>query len=805
MFDFVGRLTSTRPLTVCAAWMVLGTIITCAAPRWDANTEDDDIHFLPAQCASVRGYELLRQSFPRDVFACQATFALERPEARLTRDDFRLADALVGDLKQLRRAEPELGIGQIMSCRDGLIGERLTSADGRCTLIQMSLGRPYLALQTQLVVDRATASLQRRLAQARPGAPALFVTGSAGIGRDLLHASAGGLEVTTLATVVLVVIILLLVYRSPVLALVPLATIALSVWVALKLLALLTLLPGVHLVNVSRMFAIVILYGAGTDYCLFLISRYQEHLAEQRPWTEALWSSVRQVGGPVTASAATIICGLGLMGFAQFAKVRCAGPAIGLGLVVAWLASLTLAPALLRLLGRRAFWPGRWPHAQDRVRGRRAPFRHFASAGAFWERVSRLVVARPVLTFTLAVIPLLPLAVIGLQVVPCYKPTGELSASSSSVQGLHAIQRHFTAGEIGPITVLLNADIDWCTPPGRAVIAHLSRGFSYLDNVAEVRSLTQPLGRTLLQTDLMTGRGFLGGLLRSVGDPVARLMAHGDQLARQFYVGDLPGGRPHGVTRLDVILRSDPFDPASIATLKTIQYWLSDRLPASGAIAGSVRGECYGITVNAHDLADVIDADRTRVNLLVLTGVFLILLMVVRRPWLAAYLLVTVLFGYLATLGATALAAKLWLGEGLGEIDWRVPFFLFTILVAVGEDYNIFVVTRMLQERKRFGAVEGVRRAIAQTGSTITCCGAIMAGTFATLMLAGLGTLVQIGFALAFGVLLDTFVIRPVLVPVFTLCVWTGFGQGTGVRSQGSVRRRQMSAVRRSDFCLADP
>ena len=158
--------------------------------------------------------------------------------------------------------------------------------------------------------------------------------------------------------------------------------------------------------------------------------------------------------------------------------------------------------------------------------------------------------------------------------------------------------------------------------------------------------------------------------------------------------------------------------------------------------------------------------------MLVLGGIFLILVVLVRRVWLAAYLLVTVLVSYLAALGATALVGTLWAGRPLGEVDWRVPFFLFTILVAVGEDYNILIIDRALKERRRHGTDEGMRRALARTGGTITSCGLIMAGTFATLMFGGLRTLVQFGFALAFGVLLDTFVVRPFLVPAFTLLVW---------------------------------
>jgi RND superfamily putative drug exporter len=207
-------------------------------------------------------------------------------------------------------------------------------------------------------------------------------------------------------------------------------------------------------------------------------------------------------------------------------------------------------------------------------------------------------------------------------------------------------------------------------------------------------------------------------------------------------------------------------------TLETLEMWLREKLPESADGLGDLRTASYGVTVNARDLAEVTERDRRRINVLVLAGIFLILLVLVRQPWLAAYLLATVLLSYLAALGATTLVSHFWMDRPLGEVDWRVPFFLFTILVAVGEDYNILLLSRALQERRRHGPVEGTRRALARTGGTITSCGLIMAGTFATLMLGGLNTLIQIGFALAFGVLLDTFVVRPFLVPAFAVWMW---------------------------------
>ncbi len=766
MFRHLGRFAARYSKSICAFWILAGIGLTALAPQWDTQAQDDDVRFIPERFTSVRAYQLLEKGFPTDVSASSVVFAVERADGPLTDADLRWVDQIIDDLEGLK-------LGKVESYRDGFLASRLTSADRQCTLVQVALNTPFLALATKAAVDKASEVVNQRFAQTDHSGLRVFTTGAAGVGHDLNKVCGDSLEHTTLATVILVIVVLLCVYRAPLLALIPLVTIAVSVWVSLKLLALMTLLPGVHLVNISKIFAIVILYGAGTDYCLFLISRYREELHEGFGIPQALARSMGGVGEALAASAGTVMVGLALMATAEFAKVRYAGPAIALSLGVALVAALTLTPALLRLSGAAVFWPGRPPCVANKPI---ATYSADTKCLGMWDWISHRVAARPVLVWLIAVIILLPLIVVGMRVQPTYRATGELTPETESLQGLAAIQRHFTAGEIGPVTVLLASPTDWSSSEGVLQIEHLSRGFAQLPNVAEVRSLTRPLGQPFIDlapvpgTDGMLTRflTFLEPIMRGFRDEIV-------DVAREHYTAKLADddatAKPRYITRLDVILKSDPFEQESIGTLKLIQTWLKEVLPKQ-SLVGECQAECYGITANGQDLAEVTEGDRHRVNVLVLIAIFVILLFLVRNLVLAGYLLVTVMASYLAALGATVLADALWTGQPIGDLDWRVPFFLFTILVAVGEDYNILLVCRALQERRRFGAVEGMRRALAKTGGAITSCGLIMSGTFATLMLAGLGTLMQIGFALAFGVLIDTFLVRPFLVPAFAMIFW---------------------------------
>ena len=222
-----------------------------------------------------------------------------------------------------------------------------------------------------------------------------------------------------------------------------------------------------------------------------------------------------------------------------------------------------------------------------------------------------------------------------------------------------------------------------------------------------------------------------------------------------------------------MIFKTSPFSAASLKTLDRLREVVATATAPGGPLEGVRPGDLgfTGTTVLVHDLKDVTIADQRRMYVLVTGGVYLILVILLRRPGICLYLIFTVILGYLSSLGMTELVFRMlhtgpepWAG-----LDWKVGFFLFVILVAVGEDYNIFLMARVLEEEKKYGPVEGTRRAVAHTGGIISSCGFIMAGTFGSMLFGSLTTLKELGFALGLGVLLDTFIVRPVMVPAFVV------------------------------------
>jgi RND superfamily putative drug exporter len=327
------------------------------------------------------------------------------------------------------------------------------------------------------------------------------------------------------------------------------------------------------------------------------------------------------------------------------------------------------------------------------------------------------------------------------------------------------LQHHFPAGILGPVTVLLvNPQMNFADDNGRDLVSRVTdrlREQQEQLGLADIRTLTVPLGITKAAENPFAG----SNLPQDTREEAAKTAA------QERYTTSL-GERTRIGTRLDLMLTSAPFSKESVAALDQIQQAIQDALPTE--LQASSQLYFYGTTASVRDLGNVVRTDRTRIELLVLAAVFLVLILLLRQLVVTIYLLASVLFSYYATLGVAFVVFWALDPAGFTGIDWKVAIFLFTILIAVGEDYNIFLLTRIHEEEVRHGPVRGVTEALSRTGPIISSCGLIMAGTFGSLLAGSLTEMKQLGFALAFGVLLDTFVVRPILVPAFLILLRTG-------------------------------
>jgi putative drug exporter of the RND superfamily len=784
MFVRLSRLVTRRPVVVVLAWIALAVALRFAAPRWDQVTKDDNVKFFPPDYPSVIGQSLLERGFPRDAASSQVVLVCERRDGPLTPQDKTYVDAMAGRFYRFAQAHPELGFKKLDTYRSPVIGPRLIGrgADGqaRAVLTIIALNGTYLAKTTRIAVDRILEWLEEERARPPAGLD-LAITGSAVVGHDINTAANESIDNTTWTTVILVVIILLVVYRSPLLAMVPLVTIALSVLVSRFAIALLTTVPrlGFQVINITRVFVIVVLFGAGTDYCLFLIARYSEELARGRSRVDALREAIGQVGGALVASAGTVIIGLGMLFFSSFAKIKYTGPTIALSLAVALAASLTMAPALLALLRGTIFWPF---HSMSPVGGTgdsKDP--DAVPTTGFWVRAADLIVQHPVAILAVCLAALVPLAAVGARTRSNYNQLADLDPDRPSVVGSKVIRRHFAVGELSPAAALVeNRSLDFRSPRGRAAIAEVSRRLEAVDLVAEVRSLTQPVGKPMAaQAD----RGVFGRFT----DQALQLAAE----SRYVSVRPTNPADTNHVTRFDIVFKTDPFSEASLEALDRVRQALLDAAAPGQPLEGTpaLAIGLAGSTSAVNDLRRVTTTDQRRMYGLISLGVYAILVLLLRRPGIGLYLVATVVLGYLASLGLTDLVFHaLHRGpEPWGGLDWTVGFFLFVILVAVGEDYNIFLMARVVEEERKYGVTEGTRRAVAHTGGIISSCGLIMAGTFGAMLTGKLASLRELGFALGIGVLLDTFLVRPILVPAFLVLADRARARRRGVADEALV------------------
>jgi RND superfamily putative drug exporter len=765
VYERLGRAVARFSPLLLGLWFVLLGAGWKFAPGWYEVTQGGDYAFLPDDTPSRRGEELFKRAFPDEYSASSVVLVLRRDGdgAGLSDRDREFVKRSLVPALRLQAAEAgNSEITHIRSPDDPGVGALLVSQDKKAAVVVAELSTPYRDPRNWETLARIEGLIDRLRRESEfPAGLDITMTGSATAGRDVGRAeqkSAHDVEIWTFAVVIA---LLAITYRAPLVALIPLVTVFVAVQVSLQVLSL---LAEAHILSPSRdlrVFITVLAYGAGVDYCVFLIDRYQEELDSRADVRTALAAAIGRVGAALAASAATVICGIGMLAFARFGKIHEAGLVIPVCLILVLAAALTFAPSLMRLAGKWVFWPQRSPERAaegglgGQLRGRNL-------LPDVWGKIGPGLVRRPGLIWLTTVALMTPFAFVALRHHNDvnYDPLGGLPETAPSVAGTRALESHFPPGLLGPVIVLLRNDrADFAGAPGAELVQKLTEQLEAKKTtfgLADVRSVAQPLGsseaaRTALARLPLPAR---------VAEALIRGRAVGHYVS---HAGELTGH----VTRLDLILAARPFSPQGIEYLDRIEHSLQSNLP--DGLRQDTQISFSGTAATIADLRAVTRGDQTRIQFLVPVAVFVLLLIVFRRLIVSLYLILSVLFSYLATLGATYNVFSMIEGEGFTGLDWKVPLFLFTILVAVGEDYNIFLMTRVEEEQRTHGPVEGILRALARTGRIISTCGFIMAGTFAALFAGSFLAMKELGFALAVGVLLDTLVVRPILVPTFLI------------------------------------
>lgn len=703
-------------------------------------------------------------------------------ELELAESDLQAAKNLLPDIKtwlppiEQRELEPWQSLLGILSWNDPAIGHRLKVPEAR--LIRLQLESELAAtgnIATLEVVEQLIANVQAYSGHCTQPGLSILPTGSAAIGGETLIAARDAIRYTEVFTVLMILIILAVVYRAPILVFIPLLSILAAVLTATGGVALLAGWArsdpndwfDLRVFTTSRIFVVVILFGAGTDYCLFLIARLREEAAS-RPWKEACEVALTRVTPALLGSAFTTVVGLGMLWIAQFGKFHHTGPIIALCLLIGLLVSLTLTPVLIYAIGPRVFWPSRVVGYERKKAG-------------IWGSLSIMITRYPWLTLGGGILILLIPASFGFQEERhvTYDMSGQLSHQAVSRRGLNNLTQHFSIGDSNPTTVLLVKKQPSPRETMNADIAELRKALYELDGVRAVRTASDPLG------DYPPDRHM--GLL----DPNAwrrRLLREHPISQRYFFSETAP--YVDRLARIDVVIDGDPFGAATGESVAKLRGWLQEQAddPKSPWFESEV--SIAGTTASIIDLRRVTIEDNQRIKIAVILAVLIVLVVVLRKFWLSVYLIFTVLLSYYATVGLTS-GFFAWLyGENYLGLDWKLPLFLFVILVAVGQDYNVYLVTRVLEEQHQGGWLSALRRAVARTGGIITACGLVMAATFFSMTASAwfpwlmyyfgisdsppkamLQGIVQLGFALGLGVLIDTFFVRTFLVPSFITIV----------------------------------
>jgi RND superfamily putative drug exporter len=660
------------PAVVALLWVGLAGPLASIGAQLTGVQENDNAAFLPDSAESTRVTELQERFRTED--ALPLVFVWE--------GDGPLDEATVASIGE--------ALGEVTATAeeaDALAGEvspPIPSQDGEAV-------QAVVPLRTDLGDALPEVVQELRAVDDVEGTTA-YATGPGGVFADFAGGFAGIDGLLLLAAFGVVLLILLVVYRSPLLPFLVIGTAGLAL-TAGQAVSYLLAREGIITVNgQSQGIASILVVGAATDYGLLLVARYREELRTQQSPVDAMRTALRRSFEPILASGATVVLGVLCLLFSDLASNRGLGPISAVNVVLAMVASLTFLPAVLVLLGRAAFWPFRPRYGSTPK-----------EAGG-WQRTADVVGRRPGRVLAVSVAGLLAAAVFAPSFQADGLPLSEaVRGNPEGARGQEALARHFDAGSGSPAVLVTPVDT-W---------QDVAAAAAEVPGVASVAPVTD-------------------------GPPT-------------------PGAPPRevdGLVQLQATLADAADSVAAERTVGDLREAVRDVEPEA-LVGGTTAANLDTLETAARDLQVIVP-----LVLLVITLVLALLLRAILAPLV---LLATVVLSFAATIGVAALLFEPLLGTSAS--DPTIILIGFVFLVALGIDYNIFLMTRAREESQRLGTRPGVLRALAVTGGVITSAGLVLAATFGALAVLPLIILVQLAFIVGFGVLLDTFVVRTLVVP----------------------------------------
>jgi putative drug exporter of the RND superfamily len=731
IFGGIGAFAVKFRWVVIAVWLIAAFAVPHFLPSLSSVTQGNNSAFLPASAPSEKASQLASPFGSTNLIPVPVVAAVS--QGTLT----------TADGSWLASLQHSLGsVPTVVSVHD--LGR---SADQQAEQLQVSsnVGGGDQAGQTTLIDD-----LRKVITKAGPPPAGLQVhlAGDIAINVDQQAKSGTTGNQVELLSALFILVLLLLIFRSLLAPLITLIPAFLAVAISGPLVGE-AAHAGLKVSQLAQLLLIVLVLGAGTDYGLFLVFRVREQLREGDDPKDAVRSALIRVGETITFSAATVIAALLSLLVATFQIYSQLGIPLAIGIGTMLLAGLTLLPALLAVFGRAAFWPSKTRAGTGKL--------------GLWGRVATRIVRRPAIPLTIGVVVFGALAI----AVTAYQPGGfggsiTAPAGTDSAAGTTLLSKHFPISAANPTNLVYKLSQPvWDNPDAVAAAA------SQLDASGLFTGVTGPLnpaGVTLTSAQYRALHTALGNASALAPVPSGHISV--SLGAYEAYRATAQYVSPDGlVIQYETGLKAG--DPSTTTALHAVP---SIRTEAA-TVAKTLNASAYGVTGEApafYDISAISDNDLLHVFPVAIVVIGLLLCLVMRSLIAPLYLIASVGLSFAAALGlSVVLFIKIGGSSGLTFI---LPFLMFIFLLALGEDYNILVMSRIREEAHNLPLREAVARAVGATGTTVTSAGLVLAGTFSVFALvggrgSGGGQIRDVGVGLALGILMDTFIVRTILVP----------------------------------------